>query len=56
MKTSVLLWEGGDPNPISSIASIVAECISALFMYLKQDLPLLGQVSSLFAKRVTYAH
>ena len=45
MKTRVLLWDGGDPNPVSSIASISAECISALFMYLEQDLPLLERVS-----------
>lgn len=45
MKTRVLLWEGGDPNPVSSVASMSAECLSALFIYLEQDLPLLRQVS-----------
>lgn len=56
MKTRVLLWDGGDLNPVSYIASISAECISVVFMYLGQDLPLLGRVSQLSNKKVTYVH
>lgn len=39
----MLVWDGGDPNPVSSTASVSAESISALFMCLEQDL-LLGRV------------